>query len=99
MKTEMNTSVSNTNQNKPKKKASTTNKSKRLKVKNELYDNFEVKMLLKISDSTLRRYRNSNHLVSTKIGNKYFYPAAQFKDLIKKTIQSKKRKSNKPDST
>lgn len=99
MKTEMNTSAPNTIQNKPKKKASTTNKSKRLKVKNDLYDNVEVKMLLKISDSTLRRYRNSNHLVFTKIGNKLFYPAAQFKDLIKETIQSKKRNGNKQDST
>lgn len=40
----------------------------------EWLDNTDVKQLLKISDRTLHRLRNTGNLPGKKIGGKWFYP-------------------------
>jgi hypothetical protein len=56
-------------------------------VENETwYDNADVKRLLNISDSTLARYRKSNKVPFTKIGNKILYPKSFFNQSLKKKM-------------
>lgn len=40
----------------------------------EWLDNTDVKQLLKISDRTLHRLRNTGNIPSKKIGGKWYYP-------------------------
>jgi hypothetical protein len=50
------------------------------------YDNTDVKRILNISDSTLARYRKSNKVPFTKIGNKILYPKSFFNQSLKKKL-------------
>ena len=40
----------------------------------ELLDNADMKLIFKVSDKTLYRWRKKEHLLFTKVGGKYYYP-------------------------
>ena len=48
-----------------------------------LYTNAEIKELLHIDDSTLRRYRNDGLLSYSKVRDKVFYSAQDVDDFLK----------------
>lgn len=48
-----------------------------------LYTNAEIKELLHIDDSTLRRYRNDGLLSYSKVRDKFFYSAQDVDDFLK----------------
>lgn len=50
------------------------------------YDNADVKRVLNISDSTLARYRKTNKVPFTKVGNKILYPKSFFNQSLKKKL-------------
>ena len=49
-------------------------------------DAFEVKQLLKISDSTLWRYRKEKQIPYSIVGNKILYPKSFFTESLKNKI-------------
>lgn len=48
-----------------------------------LYTNAEIKELLHIDDSTLRRYRNDGLLAYSKVRDKFFYSAQDVDEFLK----------------
>ncbi|WP_035758649.1 helix-turn-helix domain-containing protein [Flavobacterium tegetincola] len=48
----------------------------------QYYDNADIKILLKISASTVYRWRNKEILKFSKIGPKFFYPKAVIERLM-----------------
>lgn len=48
----------------------------------------EVKRILKISDSTLRRMRNRNDIPFGKIGRSYYYPSNFFEKAFAKKVNT-----------
>jgi predicted site-specific integrase-resolvase len=53
------------------------------------YDNFDVMHILKISDSTLARYRKQEKIPFTKLGGKYFYPREFFENSMAAKMENK----------
>lgn len=51
----------------------------------EFIETYKVLRILKISDSTLYRYRKTNKVPFKKIGGKYLYPKSYFLKLIQET--------------
>lgn len=47
------------------------------------YDNSDIKILLKVSASTIYRWRAKKILKYCKIGSKYFYPKAVIERMMK----------------
>jgi hypothetical protein len=52
----------------------------------EFYESHNVMRLLKISESTLYRYRKQKLIAYTKLGGKYLYPKISIKNLIHKAM-------------
>jgi hypothetical protein len=52
----------------------------------EFYESHNVMYLLKISESTLYRYRKQKIIAYTKLGGKYLYPKISIKNLIHKAM-------------
>ena len=50
----------------------------------------DVKRMLSISDSTLKRMRKNKEIPCQKIGRTYFYPSAYFDTILPKKVLSKK---------
>ena len=50
------------------------------------YESHNVMHLLKISESTLYRYRKQKIIPYTKLGGKYLYPKISIKNLIHKAM-------------
>src|SRR5690606_35526759 len=48
----------------------------------------DVKLKLKISESTLRRMRKRNEIPHSKIGRTYYYPASFFTKIIKNRFKN-----------
>lgn len=95
LKEENNKEQLETNSNLPlgastEKKKKKEGKSKSTpKKKNEWYDNFEVKNILKISDSTLARYRKNKKLPYIKQFGKILYPKTFFEEILLEKIENK----------
>lgn len=53
------------------------------------YESHNVMRLLKISESTLYRYRKQKIIAYTKLGGKYLYPKISIKALIHKAMNQK----------
>jgi len=53
----------------------------------EILDSADMKILFKISDKTLYRWRKRNDIPSVKIGNKYFYTKQQVLALLNTRMQ------------
>lgn len=53
------------------------------------YESHNVMRLLKISESTLYRYRKQKLIAYTKLGGKYLYPKISIKALIHKAMNQK----------
>jgi hypothetical protein len=53
------------------------------------YDNVDVMHILKISESTLARYRKNQKIPFTKLGSKYFYPRQFFEDSMAAKMENK----------
>ncbi len=51
----------------------------------EFIESYKVLRILKISDSTLYRYRKAKQIPFKKIGGKYLYPKSYFIDLSQDT--------------
>ena len=51
----------------------------------EFLESYKVIHILKISESTLYRYRKNKQIPFKKIGGKYVYPKSYFLDLIKES--------------
>lgn len=52
----------------------------------EFYESHNVMYLLKISESTLYRYRKQKLIAFIKIGGKYLYPKISIKNMIHKAM-------------
>jgi len=55
----------------------------------EFYESHNVMYLLKISESTLYRYRKQKLIPYTKLGGKYLYPKISIKAMIHKAMNLK----------
>lgn len=71
---------------KMKKKEKAKNRKKNL---DAWYDNVDVMRILRISESTLARYRKNQKIPFTKLGSKYFYPREFFEDSMAAKMENK----------
>ena len=71
---------------KMKKKEKTKNRKKELDM---WYDNADVLQILKISESTLARYRKQDKIPFSKLGSKYYYPREFFEKSMVAKMENK----------